>query len=240
VTRVLFTIFLLLLSLEVYASEVKLSVSGICHDERSAWYDRTKKFTAFSDMETCLTFGRAYSGYIGGVSGSHDDLALTAKNPVQEYDRDLYGGWGDLDSDCQNTRHELLAELSTAEVLWDHLGCVVKRGRWIDPYTDKIFTDAGDLDVDHLVPLAYAHARGAYAWPSEKRTDFANDPRNLFAVEASANRSKGSRGPSRWLPPNEAFRCQYIVRFIRIMMIYDLQFDQPESDEIEILRAQNC
>ena len=148
--------------------------------------------------------------------------------------------WGDLDSDCQNTRHELLAELSTAEVLWDHLGCVVKRGRWIDPYTDKIFTDAGDLDVDHLVPLAYAHARGAFAWPSEKRTDFANDPRNLFAVEASVYRSKGSRGPSRWLPPNEAFRCQYIVRFIRIMMIYDLQFDQPESDEIEILRAQNC
>lgn len=239
-TRVLFTICLLLLSFGVYASEVKLSVSGICHDERSAWYERTENFTAFGNMETCLTFGRAYSGYIGGVSRSHEGRALTAETHVQEYDRALYGGWVDLDSDCQNTRHELLATLSTATVLWDHLGCVVKRGRWIDPYTDKIFTDAGDLDVDHLVPLAYAHARGAYAWPSDKRTDFANDPRNLFAVEASVNRSKGSRGPSRWLPPNEAFRCQYIVRFIRIMIIYDLQFDQSESNEIKILRAQNC
>lgn len=239
-TRVVLTLCLLLLSFGVYASEVKLSVSGICHDERSAWYERTKNFTPFASMESCLSFGRAYSGYIGGVIGSHWGEASSGATQVQEYDRALYGGWDDSDSDCQNTRHELLAELSTAEVLWDGSGCVVQRGRWIDPYTDKIFTDASDLDVDHLVPLAYAHARGAHAWPSEKRTDFANDPRNLFAVESSVNRSKGSRGPSRWLPPNEAFRCQYILRFIRIMMIYDLQFDESEADEIEILRAQNC
>ncbi len=238
--RGFWTLCFLLLAFEVYASEVKLSVSGICHDEHSAWYQRTKNFTAFGDMETCLSSGRPYSGY--AAQGGYQNLKKTAEVEAQsqEYDRALYGGWDDLDADCQNTRHELLAELSTAEVIWDDRGCSVQRGRWIDPYTSKIFTDPSDLDVDHLVPLAYAHARGASAWASEKRTTFANDPRNLFAVEASVNRSKGSRGPSSWLPPNEAFKCQYIVRFIRIMIIYDLQFLPSEDAEVQKIRASKC
>ncbi|MEO3480862.1 HNH endonuclease family protein [Phaeobacter sp. CAU 1743] len=230
----------LLLTFEVYASEVKLSVSGICHDEHSAWYQRTKNFTAFDDMESCLSSGRPYSGY--EAKSSYHNLKKTTEVEAQnqEYDRALYGRWDDLDADCQNTRHELLAELSTIEVLWDDRGCTVRRGRWIDPYTDEVFMEARDLDVDHLVPLAYAHERGASAWTSEKRTEFANDPRNLFAVDASVNRSKGSRGPSHWLPPNEDFRCQYIVRFVRIMIIYELQFQPVEAAEIKQLREANC
>ncbi len=36
-------------------------------------------------------------------------------------------------------------------------GCTVQAGTWIDPYTGRTFTAAGDLNVDHIVPLKHAH-----------------------------------------------------------------------------------
>ena len=75
-------------------------------------------------------------------------------------------------------------------------------GKWLDPYTGQIFTNPGDLDIDHMVPLAEAHRSGADTWTAEQREDYANDlfhTDGLIAVSASANRSKGSRDPSQWL-----------------------------------------
>jgi hypothetical protein len=42
---------------------------------------------------------------------------------------------------------------------------------------------------------------------------FANDPANLLAVEGKANRHKGDGQPAEWMPPNQAFWCQYAVQF---------------------------
>ena len=61
---------------------------------------------------------------------------------IPKYDRDLFGGWSDTDRDCQNMRDELLQELSTAVVSFLQNTCRVIRGRWLDPYTDKIFLRA--------------------------------------------------------------------------------------------------
>lgn len=36
---------------------VKLSVNGICHDQSSAHYNRTRNFTAFETLEQCLAAG---------------------------------------------------------------------------------------------------------------------------------------------------------------------------------------
>jgi hypothetical protein len=41
---------------------------------------------------------------------------------------------------------------------------------------------------------------------------FANDPLNLLAVAASANRQKGDGGTVTWLPANKSFRCSYAAR----------------------------
>ncbi|MDF2233168.1 HNH endonuclease family protein [Albimonas sp. CAU 1670] len=123
---------------------------------------------------------------------------------------------------------------------WAANGCRVLHGRWFDPYTNRIYTEARDLDIDHLVPLAYAWSRGAADWSAEKRTAFANDPANLFAVQASANRQKGAAGPVEWMPPHEGFHCQYLLRFVRIAKSYGLTIPSSEMKVIDIMMQNNC
>ena len=91
--------------------------------------------------------------------------------------------------------------------------CKVSSGRWTDPYTGESFTDPGELDVDHMVPLGNAHRSGAWNWAYQKREEYANElqhPEHLIAVKASANRSKGAKGPDEWLPPTISYQCQYV------------------------------
>lgn len=159
---------------------------------------------------------------------------------IPKYNRSYFGGWSDTDGDCQNTRHELLQKLSTSSLTFTQNTCRVLRGRWLDPYTDKIFTNSSDVDIDHLVPLFYAWHRGAYLWSTNKRRRFANDERNLFAVQKSVNREKSAKGPTEWLPPNIKFRCSYIVRFERVMRLYELQFFPREKVGIRKLKEQYC
>lgn len=156
------------------------------------------------------------------------------------YDRALYGDWADADGDCQNTRHEMLQMLSTGNTQLTSDGCAVATGRWLDPYTGRIFTNARDLDIDHLVPLAWAHAHGGYAWDAATRAKFANDPVNLFAVDAATNRAKGAQGPDTWLPPDASFQCQYILRFERVVQSYGLVYDANEAAAISALRDAKC
>ena len=165
---------------------------------------------------------------------------FTAANELPKYDRDSFGGWSDTDRDCQNTRHELLQKLSTAVVSLSRNTCRILRGRWLDPYTGQTFRESKKLDIDHLVPLKYSWDRGAYKWSRAKRTRFSNDPVNLFAVEKSVNRQKSANGPAAWLPPNVNFRCEYILRFQRVVFIYDLQQSAAELHLIERARQQYC
>jgi hypothetical protein len=37
-----------------------------------------------------------------------------------------------------------------------------------------------------------------------------------IAVDDSTNRSKGASGRFDWLPPNDAYQCQYVLRFWRV------------------------
>ena len=166
--------------------------------------------------------------------------ALPHAQTVPDYDRDEFRGWADEDGDCMNTRHEFLEELSTGPVRYSANGCRVVRGRWLDPYTDRIFTESSDLDVDHLVPLYWAWQRGAWAWSDSKKEKFGNDARNLFAVDDGTNRSKGADGPLEWLPPNADFHCQYVTRFWRIVLLYDLELNSSQKDALVSQRAELC
>ena len=162
------------------------------------------------------------------------------QSSIPAYDRGEFGRWIDSDRDCLNTRHELLAALSTGALLYSDNGCRVLRGRWIDPYTDTVFRHASDLDVDHLVPLHLAWQRGAWSWTREHRVAFANDPINLIAVDDGTNRSKGANGPLDWLPPNDAYQCQYVLRFWRVSRMYNLEIGADEQMALGEQREKVC
>lgn len=242
----LFLLALLVLP-QMGMAQVKQSSSGICHCPGGSYYDRTTSFTDYPSLQACLLDnGREPKRGQGNCN------ALTSRSPAPSsspttnyaaptqrqsstYDRNAFGGWQDDDGDCLDTRGEILAQLSTGTTHYTNNGCRVDRGRWNDPYTGHIFTNAGDMDIDHLVPLAWAWDRGAASWSQEKRRAFANDPVNLFAVDAGTNRSKGAKGPLEWLPPNTQFHCQYVLRFERVLRTYDIQ---PPAQEYAALQNQ--
>lgn len=149
---------------------------------------------------------------------------------IPDYSRSAFGSWIDEDSDCQNTRHELLIERSAQPVQFKtSKGCLVTLGEWISPYSNATIHNAKSLDADHVVPLEWAWRKGAWQWSKETRKRFANDPENIELVELGLNRSKGSRGPDEWLPP--ANQCEYVQHFKRIAVEYGLKSASVSSTD---------
>lgn len=162
--------------------------------------------------------------------------------PVPAYDRGDWGGWRDDDGDCRDTRQEVLVTESEVEVTFeDGRECRVATGRWTDAYTGEVLTDPGALDVDHMVPLREAHDSGAWRWDEARRRDYFNslaDPDHLRAVSASANRSKGSRSPEEWMPPDGTRRCRYAKDWLRIKDAWGLEV--PPSEALFLARTMSA
>ncbi|MCV7124592.1 HNH endonuclease family protein [Mycobacterium lacus] len=104
-----------------------------------------------------------------------------------------------------------------------------------DPYTNTVIAfqrgaKVGEsVQIDHIVPLAYAWDMGASGWADPERLRFANDPANLLAVQGQANQDKGDLPPAQWMPPNTAFACQYAMQFIAVLRGYSLPVDQASA-----------
>ena len=67
--------------------------------------------------------------------------------------------------------------------------------------------------------------RVAGDWDRAKKRRFANDlsyDGHLNAVLNSANRSKGSRGPEHWEPPDQSYWCEYAIHWINIKVDWNL------------------
>ena len=212
-------------------SVVKQSKSGICHDERSASYKRTKNYTAYSSMAACIEAGgRLPKGLTKQVEEATKDAQSQGRALITLYNRNDWPHWIDDDKDCQNTRHELLLATSTKPVSFKtEKECNVVTGSWYDPYSAFTFTDSKRLDLDHIVPLKFAHGQGGDIWTRERKAAFANDVDNLILVDASLNRQKGAKGLTEWLPPNQQYRCEYIKRFNAVMDKYELKFIPSEQ-----------
>lgn len=128
-----------------------------------------------------------------------------------------------------------MAESQTEPSFRTDRKCRVTSGEWLAPYTGTVVTDPGKLDIDHMVPLGNAHVSGASNWSANQRERYANyldDPQHLIAVTASANRSKGARGPEDWKPDVRSYWCQYAVDWITIKEDWDLTITQQEHDAL--------
>jgi hypothetical protein len=151
---------------------------------------------------------------------------------IYHYSRASYKHWIDADKDCQNTRQEVLISENLKKTTLDKKGCEVVKGRWHDPYTDKYFINPKDLDIDHFVPLGEVDKSGGREWSQDKKMEYANDldnPEVLVAVDKSANRAKGDKDPSDWLPPNKKYRCKYIKIWQKIKKHWALKMDEKEK-----------
>ena len=162
-------------------------------------------------------------------------LASSAAFGQADYDRGDWRHWEDFDSDCQNTRQELLISTSLAPVSFTNVRkCTVATGIWIGPYTGQVFTIASDVDIDHIIPLKYANDHGGALWSPLLKKVFANDPDNLLVTEDNANQSKGAKGPSEYMPPLASYHCDYMRRWRFLVAKYELEIDRKDADLITL------
>jgi hypothetical protein len=170
-------------------------------------------------------------------------LIMAAAPTPEDYTRGEWGSWRDEDKDCQDTRQEVLNAESQVKPTLDANGCRVLKGQWTDVYTREVFTDPSKIDIDHVVPLKAAYDAGGNTWSADKQKAYFNslqNPEHLIAVGAFSNRSKGSKTPQEWMPPNEAYHCQYLKDWLTIKDRWGLQVPLEEALFIARGLARKC
>lgn len=170
---------------------------------------------------------------------------LTVKGRAAKtgYSREAFGQeWFDADRNGCDTRNDVLRRDLTDRSMKNY--CKVLAGTLAkDPYTGSsirfVYGGPSETDIDHVVALGDAWQKGAADWPFSKRLALANDPANLLAVDAGANRSKGDGDAATWLPPNKAYRCTYVARQITLKKKYGLWVTPAERDAM-VRVLSNC
>ncbi|HWI43069.1 MAG TPA: HNH endonuclease family protein [Nocardioides sp.] len=189
--------------------------------------------------------GAPATGAISTVQAARARAELAGLRPIArrmrpDYRRDAFGqSWHDTDHNGCNQRDDvLLRDAVPGTVTTGRQGACdhdVLAGTWVDPYTGHRITldDAKDLaqsqqvQIDHVVPLAEAWSSGAAGWTAPRRLGFANDLRNLLAVDGPTNAGKGADDPAAWRP-RKAFQCAYAVRWVSVKDRWDLGADPSE------------
>ena len=133
-------------------------------------------------------------------------LPTKGRAPMTGYSRAQFGPvWTDdnnapLGHNGCDTRNDILRRDLRAEKLAPATGgCLVESGLLRDPYTSRTIhfrrgeTTSRSVQIDHVVALGDAWQKGAQRWSLETRTDLANDPLELLAVDGPTNESKSDR-----------------------------------------------
>ncbi|MFZ2836513.1 hypothetical protein D3C85_158450 [compost metagenome] len=173
------------------------------------------------------------------VSGAAIDalktLEIKGRAAKTGYSRTQFGDGWLTDNGC-DTRNSILRRDLEDTAVDDQ--CKVLSGLLQDPYTGRIIqfqrgnTTSDDVQIDHVVALSNAWQTGAQQLSKEKRIEFANDPLELLAVDGLANQQKSDSDAATWLPPNKAFRCQYVARQVAVKQKYQLWVTSAEHSSI--------
>jgi len=170
-----------------------------------------------------------------------EELDEKGRAPKTGYDRDSFGWRDDMDRNGCDTRNDILRrDLEDITLKPGTDGCVVLTGTLLSPFSgERVAFDraASTIDIDHVVALSDAWQTGAATWDDSTKREFANDPLNLLAVEASLNRQKGDGDAATWLPPKRESRCEYVARQIAVKHRYELWVKPAETDAMRRVLA---
>lgn len=200
--------------------------------------------TAVVALAVSLTVVPAGPSVANTVSAQDLPGFLTQQSDLQAatYNRDFFQHWIDADGDGCDTRREVLIEESVTPVTVGS-GCSISGGQWLSSYDNATWSDAADVDIDHVVPLAEAWRSGAWGWTSSQRRDFANDLQVAYALVAvtdNVNQSKGDRDPAQWMPPYAPYHCQYLIDWALVKYRYSLTVDVAELTKLSTNLSGAC
>ncbi|MGQ4526696.1 GmrSD restriction endonuclease domain-containing protein [Dermabacteraceae bacterium P13136] len=171
------------------------------------------------------------------LPGQLAQLEVKERAPKTGYDRKKFGWRQDTDGNGCDTRNDVFRrDFTNSTVKAGTGGCIILGGTFTSSYSGQTLQfdrAANNIDVDHMVALSDAWQTGANTWDDAKRRQFANDPLNLIATEAALNRQKGASDAATWLPPNKAYRCEYVARQVAVKEKYGLWVKPAEKDAIE-------
>jgi hypothetical protein len=158
------------------------------------------------------------------------ELRVAEWASMSGYSRDRFAHWRTVDG-C-DARQTVLAR-DGEQIETEDDSCQVASGSWFSPFDGATLEDPGDVDIDHIVPLANAWRTGADEWDDDRRADFANDKENpqLIAVSASSNRSKGDQDPSQWRPDRD-YWCQYAHDWVVVKHSWELSVTEEEQQAL--------
>jgi hypothetical protein len=165
-----------------------------------------------------------------------NNLEVKGRAPKTGYARSQFPHWSDPDRNGCDARNDTLKrDLTNVTYKVGTRDCKVIAGQLLDPFSGKVITFSTTkvvIDIDHVVALSNAWQTGAAYFDKSKRTQIANDPLNLLAVDSKLNRQKSDGDAATWLPPRKAFRCEYVARQVAVKVKYGLWVTKPEKAAI--------
>jgi Protein of unknown function (DUF1524) len=191
-----------------------------------------------STKEAAVSSGTSWVSTPAEASDALKKLKVASPGSMSGYSRDRFPhwskatdfGWNAPQSSCDSRQAALIRDGTNVKV---GKSCKVTSGKWLDPYTGKMYSNPQDLDIDHVVPLANAWRSGASSWDDKQRERYANDPDVLLTAEDNANQAKGDKGPEAWKPPDQGEWCDYAERWIQIKSKYSLSVNEQEKSALE-------
>ena len=171
-----------------------------------------------------------------------NNLEVKGRAPKTGYARSQFPHWSDPDRNGCDARNDTLKrDLTNITYKAGTRDCKVIAGQLLDPFSGKVITFSATkvvIDIDHVVALSNAWQTGAAYFDKNKRSQIANDPLNLLAVDAKLNRKKGDGDAATWLPPNKTFRCEYVGLQIAVKAKYGLWVTAAEKTAMKkVLQA---
>lgn len=161
-------------------------------------------------------------------------ITVAAEGSMSGYSRDHFQHWITISGTC-NTRETVLKRDGSGVTV--NSACQPTSGSWYSPYDGATWTNASDVDIDHIVPLAEAWRSGANSWTAANRKAFANDLTRpqLIAVTDNVNQAKGDKDPAAWKPPLTGYHCTYAKMWIRTKHHWGLKAQSSEKSALQTM-----